>query len=216
VSVREPEIPLVDQYYFIAHDDRAGGRRLHPRVVGIGLAAATLGELVMRDRLRIEGGDVYVAFREPLDDPLMDFAMQRLMVQREHHDVRTWLAYFSEAAMDKVIERLQEAGRIYPVRHRRLTGAHIAYQPTDLNLSAWQAVRLERMLNGQERMASNDAFLAGLVAATGLTWHVLWDPNTSAAGLAYLPQVISRLHPSLHELVSFAEAAVGQAVLAPR
>jgi UPF0755 protein len=44
---------LADQFYLIAHEDRTGRSRLHPRATGIGLAASLLGELVLDNRLRI-------------------------------------------------------------------------------------------------------------------------------------------------------------------
>jgi hypothetical protein len=34
---------LADQFYLIAHEDRTGRSRLHPRATGIGLAASLLG-----------------------------------------------------------------------------------------------------------------------------------------------------------------------------
>ena len=48
---------LADQYFLIAHEDRTGRSRLHPRATGLGLAAALLGELMLEGRLRIVEGD---------------------------------------------------------------------------------------------------------------------------------------------------------------
>ena len=49
---------LADQFYLIAHEDRTGRSRLHPRATGIGLAAALLGELILDNKLRIFAGDL--------------------------------------------------------------------------------------------------------------------------------------------------------------
>jgi hypothetical protein len=217
VSAVEAGLRVADQFWFIAHDDRAGQSRVHPRVIELGLAAAVLGELVIRDRLRIDGGNVYVSVRESLNEPVGDFVVAQLMAYRQHHDADTWLAYFAQTVSDKVIERLLDAGRVYPVRHRGLGGRRTSYAPVDANHAAWQAVRLEQMLNGRVRMTEPDAFLAGLILATGLTRHVLWDPTTSAAGSVYLPEVVESLFPSsLYALTKHLDVAVGQTVLVPR
>ena len=41
---------LADQFFLIAHEDRTGRSRLHPRATGLGLAAALLGELMLTGR----------------------------------------------------------------------------------------------------------------------------------------------------------------------
>ena len=46
---------LADQFYLIAHEDRTGRSRLHPRATGLGLAAGLVGELLLLDRVRVNG-----------------------------------------------------------------------------------------------------------------------------------------------------------------
>jgi hypothetical protein len=208
-------LAVADQFYFIAHDDRAGQRRLHARVTALGLAAALLGELVMLDRVRVHDGAVLVVRREPPADALAHQILTELVSQPHYTDVRIWLAYVAEFAIDGVARRLERARALMPVRQRRLARTRTVWVPTDINQAAWQAIRLERMLNSRAWLPPADGFLAGLIAATGLTRHVLWDTDRSAIGLAHLPQVVRGLPPSLLELVSYTEAAVGQFVLAP-
>jgi hypothetical protein len=106
---------------------------------------------------------------------------------------------------------------VTPVMQRKLLGGYrTTHRPTDANLAAWQAIRLERLLNTHAPMSQADGFLAGLVVATGLTWHVLWDSTSAVHGSTYLPRVVAGLHPALRQLVGHTEAAVGQTVLAPR
>jgi hypothetical protein len=60
-------------------------------------------------------------------------------------------------------------------------------------------------------MTAQDAVLCGVVDATDLTRHVLWDGD--ARSFQYLAWVISSLPPALRELVAQTHAAVGNAVL---
>jgi hypothetical protein len=207
---------LADQFYFIAHDDRAGKRRLARRALGLGLAAALLGELVITGHVDVHDANVYIISREPPRDALSHRVMSLLQSQPHHRDVRVWLAYLAEIAPEEVAERLALIGAVRQVSHRRLIRSRQSYVPTDQNHAAWQSIRLERLLCSYDVLHMPDAFLAALVSATGLTWHVLWDPTTSAPGLRNLPHVIHHLPQPLRELASFTEVMVGQAVLAPR
>jgi hypothetical protein len=56
----DPRLPVADAYYFIAHEYMVGKRRQNPHVLGIGLGAALLGELVLARNLDVDGGNVYV------------------------------------------------------------------------------------------------------------------------------------------------------------
>jgi hypothetical protein len=209
-------LPVADQLFFIAHDDRDGRSRLHQRAAALGLAGALLGELVLLGRLAVYDGAVCVVRREPPPDALDHSILSLLISQPQHRDLRTWLAFLAETAIEEVARRLVIAGLIREQRQRRLLGARRSYLPADRNLAAWQPIRLERLLNGRYRMNHADALLAGLVAATGLTRQVLWDASRSAAGFSYLPQVLAGLPEPLHALVGFTEMAVGQTVLAYR
>ena len=59
---------LADQFYLIAHEDRTGRSRLHPRATGLGLAAGLVGELLLLDRVRVNGGEVTVMSPDPPGD----------------------------------------------------------------------------------------------------------------------------------------------------
>jgi hypothetical protein len=61
-----------------------------------------------------------------------------------------------------------------------------------------------------------DRALAGLVVATGLTRHVLWDFAAHRQGLAYLSEVVDSLPDDLRELVDHTEGLVGSVLVAGR
>src|SRR3954471_23372371 len=97
---------LADQFFLIAHEDRTGRSRLHPRATGLGLAAALLGELMLEHRLRIFDGDLYIENQQPPRDSLSHDILELLVAQPQHRDVRTWLAFLSQDAAVKVGERM--------------------------------------------------------------------------------------------------------------
>jgi hypothetical protein len=212
----DPRLPVADAYYFIAHDYMVGRRRLHPNVMGIGLGAALLGELVLASNLDVDNGNVYVIRREPPTDALLHAVLAEMLAQPQHRNLPTWVSFLSVTALVKVTDRLRMHRMLKQVEQRRIIGRRRVLVPSDVNEAAWQSVRLERLLNTNTRMGQADCFLAGLVSATGLMPHVLWDPDTNHVGYDVLPYAVAALHPALLAIVKHAEAAVGQSVLAPR
>ena len=212
---REPVLMVADRYYLIAHDQWAGRVRLHRRAVGLALAAGLLGELVLADCIAVRDGEVRVV-RHPVPVDALAHTVLTQVAESDHTDVRVWLAYLAEDAADRVAARLARVGVLDATRRRRLTGVRTVYTPVDANVTAFQTVRLERLLNARAWLGEPDGFLTGLVDASGLVPHVLWDHKASTIGLAHVPHVIEMLSLSLHELVVYTKAAVGQLVLAPR
>jgi hypothetical protein len=210
---------LADQFYLIAHEDRTGRSRLHPRATGLGLAAALVGELMLLDRVRVYGGELCVVSREPPGDALAHNVLDLLIVQRQHRELRTWLAYLAQDAATRVGERLLRAGLVEPVVRRGLWGTQTHYMPTNpeqRNAVAWAPVRLANILVQARGMSITDQLLVGLVYATGLTRYVLWDHPTHRSGLSYLFAVVDSLPGELKELVEHTEASVGSVLAAGR
>ncbi|GIJ47564.1 hypothetical protein Val02_44500 [Virgisporangium aliadipatigenens] len=363
-----------DELFHVAHDDRSGRARLHPRVAGLGLAAALLGELVLDGRVEVHGDGLEIVRRDPPVDPLAHATLAQLLAQPHHHDVRVWLAFLGATAIESVAQRLVVAGQLRRVVHGRWR-RRVYYLPENAERAAGVEVRLARLLtappprphpgrlalttpgaasdvdglppapgagsrspglgatarpaspdaaqrpgdaptprpgrriasaddrpgagigqdvrpqprrsppdedpagtrlvqaaarsdggrpgsrittrvmppeDGPSRtwlaphaaqapvhgqgppaprpvrhsdgpyaaepppLAEADAFLAGLVAVTGLARHVLWQPDTHDLGMARIAASVAALRPSLFHLLAFTEAAVGDAVLAPR
>lgn len=210
---------LADQFYLIAHEDRTGRSRLHPRATGLGLAAGLIGELMLLGRVRAAEGEMHVVNREPPGDVLAHSVLDVLLAQPQHRDLRTWLAFFAQDAAAKVGERLLRTGIVEPVTRRRLLGTQVLYMPVNSeqrNAAAWASARLANILVQGYAMENADRALAGLVHATGLTRHVLWDFAVHRPGLTYLYNVVDSLPSSLRELIEHLEASVGSALAAGR
>jgi Golgi phosphoprotein 3 (GPP34) len=210
---------LADQFFLIAHEDRTGRSRLHPRATGLGLAAALIGELMLEGRVRVFDGDLHIVSRQPPRDALSHDILDLLIAQPQHRDVRTWLAFLSQDAAIRVGERLMRVGAVEPVTRRRMLSTQTLYMPNNeqqRNAAAWAPMRLANILVRGLDMSVSDRVLAGLVAATGLTRHVLWDFESHRHAVLLLPNAIASLPSDLRELIEYTEASVGSVLTVGR
>lgn len=210
---------LADQFFLIAHEDRTGRSRLHPRATGLGLAAALIGELMLEGRVRIFDGDLHIVSRQPPRDALAHDILDLLIAQPQHREVRTWLAFLSQDAAVRVGERLMRLGAVQPVTRRKMLSTQTLYMPNteqQRNAAAWAPMRLANILVRGLDMSVSDRVLAGLVAATGLTRHVLWDFEAHRHALLLLPNAIASLPSDLRELIEYTEASVGSVLTVGR
>lgn len=210
---------LADEFFLIAHEDRSGRSRLHPRATGLGLAASLVGELMLMGRVTVFDGEVRVVNRETPGDVLAHNILDLLVAQPQHHDLNTWLAYLAQDAAVKVGERLLRAGAVEPVVRRRFMGSQTHYMPMNANqrnAAAWARVRLANLLVRHDGMDIVDRTLAGLVLATGLTRYVLWDLTVHRPGLSHLYAVVESLPDQLRDLIEYTQVSVGSVLAAGR
>ncbi len=205
---------LADDFFLIAHDDRDGRSRLSPKSVELGLAGALIGELVLEQRVFVEGPRLRLISRHPPSDALAHTTLATMLAEPQHREVRTWLAYLGQTAVDAIGQRLVRAGIVQQQQVRKLLRSSVRYVANDINLPAGRVVRLRRLLTSAEPMRVADTTLGGLAEATGLTGHILWD--TDAASVRRLHTMIAALPPPLRDLIVQVEAAVGDAVLSQR
>ncbi|UAC02442.1 GPP34 family phosphoprotein [Dactylosporangium vinaceum] len=205
---------LADDFFLIAHDDRDGRSRLSPRAVDLGLAGAMLGELVLEQRITIEGARLRVLSGEPPADPLAHTNLATMIAEVQHREVRTWLQFLGQTAVEQVGARLARVGLVEQTQVRRLLRSTTRWLPVDVNLPTGRVVRLRRLITGFEPMRVADATLAGIAEATGLSGHVLWDGEPGAG--RRIQHTVGALPPPLRDLVLQVEAAVGDAVLSQR
>jgi hypothetical protein len=219
VHVAKTKMRLADQFFLIAHEDRTGRTRIHPRAIGLGLAAGLIGELMLLGRVSVHSGQVWVISREAPGDVLAHNVLDLLVAQQQHRELHTWLAFLAQDAGAKVGERLLRAGAVDVVVRRKWMRSETQYMPTNAeqrNSAVWAAVRLANLLVQHSEMDLADAALAGLVYATGLTRHVLWDFPLHRPGVPYLYAIVDSLPPDLRELVEHAQASVGSVLAAGR
>jgi hypothetical protein len=84
------------------------------------------------------------------------------------------------------------------------------------NAAAWAPARLANLLVRGVPMSVSDRMLAGLVAATGLTRHVLYDYDMHREAFHSLTDAIVSLPGDLRELIEYTESTVGSALTVGR
>lgn len=205
---------LADELFLIMHDDGSGRPRIHPRLAGLGLAAALLSELVLFGSVAVSSGQVAVLDRRPPADGLAHTVLDQLVGEPQHRTVRIWLDFLGQTAVDAVAQRMMRSGWIVRAESRRLWRTAVAYRATDINAAAWPEARLRGLVIQRSPMTVTDVMLLALIAAIGLTREFLADTDPRAP--RYVTQVIASLPAPLYELAAQTVAAVGAAVLSPR
>jgi hypothetical protein len=208
-------LPVADEFWLAAHHDVSGKPRQHPRSVGLGLAGALLGELVLAGRVTVDrAGLVRVVGGSPPGDAVAHVVLDELLADPAERVLREWLAYLGQTAGDRVAARLERQGQVRRVEVRRLLRVESRWVPVDSTVAATPGSLLRYQLFQERPLAPADALLAGLVDATGLTPGVLWGvPHRT---LQYRDWCVSRLTPPLRAVISETAAAVGGSVLAHR
>jgi hypothetical protein len=206
---------LADDLFWITHGDMSDQAQLHPRAMGLGLAAALLGELVLTGHLDIAEGTLMVLNPLSPADALTQSTLDQLMAEPRVRDVRSWLAFLGQDAEETVGGRLLRVGLVERSASRWRPSA-VRWTPRDRIAAARPSGRLYMALTRNEALSISDGVLAGLVAALGLIRTVLFDAGTNGASVQRLVAWVGALPLSLHELVAQTEAAVGALVLTHR
>lgn len=211
--------PLVaDDFWRISHEDRAGARRADARVVGLGLAAALLSELVLAGQVYLTPGsmllteDVKAALNSPaaigprerfgaasiLPDRIADELLTVILGEHEPLPVEVWLEYLASRAAEKVARRLHDAGHVEMVASRRRLRREVVYRPVDDIAAAWPAARLLIPLRQSAAPSEIDVVLNGLCRSTGLyRWLFAGQPAGPVARLLALPDGLPAPFPLL-------------------
>jgi hypothetical protein len=229
-------------FWCIAHDDRAHKPRLPEAIIGLGLAAGLLVDLLLSGHVHIgvpphpesaavaevevADAEVEVQYVSPPSDPLSRDVFEVLWQHEEDRHLTTWVQYLGKTAYRDVAARLVEENIIKVVHRSRLfglLGTVSTYGSKDArssNLVAWPGIRLANMLRAQPNPADleylRDLMCAGLCEATGLVGHVLWDGPLDAEAKQAFPLHLERLPSVAALLLSCVESAVAEAVLVGR
>ncbi|XVV09347.1 GOLPH3/VPS74 family protein [Actinoplanes sp. CA-131856] len=211
-----PQLPLADDLFLTAHDSVKGKCLLSPATLGLGMAAALIGELVLWRRLDLVDGKIQIIDDRPTGDPAATAVLDQLLREGHHRAIRDWISFLATGiAVDLVERRLSRAGLVQRQEKRGLFGSKVSFVPSDSMIAGWPATRIRTFIGRGEMLDVPDLVLAGLILATGLDQHVFVTLDTRGRTQLF-DQLKRRLPAMLHELVSQTEAAVGDAVMARR
>jgi Golgi phosphoprotein 3 (GPP34) len=200
---------LADDLYLIAHHERTGRPLLAPRAVGLGLAGALLGELVLSDAVSLTAGQVTATSHVPAETLTAAVAAQ-VAAEPWPRPAGDWLAFLARTAPAGVAGRLEQAGYLTAARSWR--GQR--WIPTDPDCAFAPVARIKAALDPRQPADAQAVALAGLAAACGLSARLaLYLPS---AACHRLPSAAGWLEPGLREVITQTQAAVDAAVLAHR
>jgi hypothetical protein len=215
-------LSLAGDLFLITLGDRTGELLLNAQAVGVGLAGAMVGELVLLGNVAVRAGTLVTVPGSRLpEEPVCRKTLGRLMLESNTVDVHSWLQFFAQDSIEEVSGQLAATGWIERQEQaRRLRRANaVTYRPADEKLSAsWRTPRLAQVLHGGAFETWHDVLLAGLVHACGLGGHVLWvtGAHPGQENIQHALKIIADREPGLYELVCHVDALVGDAVLTPR
>ncbi|MGW5557616.1 GOLPH3/VPS74 family protein [Micromonospora sp. NPDC003944] len=207
---------IADDFFRLTHDDTSGRPLLAEHTIALGLAAALLGELLVEQKIWVEGGHLTVTPRPtPPQDATAHMVFQSIAREPEVHDLSTWLAFVSVHAYDQVAERLMQSGELKREATRRfLRRDGIQYVPTSSTRAAAPWVMLAHYIRHSMPMDFEALVLASLSDATGLTGVVLRTANKDE--LAYLRRQLPQLWRPMRAVVDQVRLSIGAAVLSYR
>lgn len=181
----ESWLGLAEDLFWVMHRDRDGKLLVHPRVAGLGLAAALLVGMLRTDAIEVRDGRVIVGERHELvvaggewtyGGIALRFVTQVLREPRPH-PVRTWVEFVAGSAYEQVARWLVRVGKLHVIR-RRFRDPR--YEPVSMNDAAWARARLSTMVVRRDAPGPFDTALCGLLFATDLHLSVLSDGDTAA------------------------------------
>ena len=208
---------LAADFFLIAHDEFSGKLRISPDLLGCGLVGAQLAELIMANRLSVEGGRVLVTEVRGDCDEVGAYIAESISRQTTTHSVRVWIDTFREVLYELVARRLVDEG----VVRREQGGRQLMrrrpdrFPATDLLAAARPRLRLEHMLRTPQEFDLPGAIIAVLVGAVGA--ETVLDPEIDRnATRELLTRLEENLPEDVRSLVEGVRAAVAAVSLTIR
>jgi hypothetical protein len=159
-------LPLRDELYLLAHDDNTGAPRLHVGSLTIGLAGATLVELLLAGRVTLWDGRIKNEYVDRQGDHIAEAAMAQLRGGPTLPYVAPWLrAHASAELYERVRANLHAVGILRRTARRLRPDL---YPPVHPVWTVWARGRIRSVLYGYEQPDAQCAALCGLVDVLGI------------------------------------------------
>lgn len=204
---------LADDLYLLAHNEVTGRSHLQPRALGLGLAGALLGELLLSGNLYLKPDQVVIGDDQPPRDGLACHVLGLVAGEPGQLPPRDWLLFLARTASEDVARRLARDGYLTRDTSRRPRRGE-RWIPVNASCAFAPLVRVKSVLDPAWRPADQNVALGGLASACGLGRHLAaYLPPTAGQRLQ---QAVGRLPPGLRDLIAVTQVAVDSALLAHR
>jgi hypothetical protein len=120
--------PLAEELLLVCLDEYTGEPLLQADLLGYGLVAATLIELILQQRLALNEGQVVVRDARPHNDT-GDPIVENIMRQPKRHLPRTWIEALSGEIVPLIGHRLAQANLVTHQESKKLFGKVVTRFP---------------------------------------------------------------------------------------
>ena len=206
------ELALADELFHMAHDEYSGKVRISGDMLGCGLAAAVLGELLLAGTLTVTDGKLAGWTAGQTGDPVNDQVVVQLQRVGAGHALHHWIAHLRADIVELVAYRMTSRGLIRRETSRTFTGrTQTRYPAADAMAATRPAVRLGFLLGRPTDFDPHSTLLAALATGVGLD---IVAPSLSAAQVRdRLTQLQRALPPGHRDLAKSLDTAVAAVAL---
>ncbi len=166
-------LSLRDELFLLAHDD--GGKLLIPEAhISIGLAGATLVDLLLSNRVAVVDGRLDVVDRSLTGDDEIDATVQAIAANTAACGPRAWVNWISPGGYERNLDALVTAGVVRRATVRRLGLVAVARcKPCKAEDLVRVRSRVRFAIHGRELPDEATAALCGLVRVLRLESSLL-------------------------------------------
>ena len=172
------QLTLADEIVVLMLRDDTGEIRTEcTKIANIAIAGGVLMELSLRGRIDTDLRSLFIVDRSPVDDDLLNPALQEIAAETERRSSAWWIERFGRRSVDllnKVLERLTRAG-ILRMENRRYfwVFSRRAYPQNTGREEREAKARLVSMIYGNDVPAPRDTLLLGLAESSGVLSSML-------------------------------------------
>ena len=163
---------LVVDFFLIAHDPFDDGKLvISTELLGCGLVAAELADLILARRLGVEDDILVVTERGGQLDDVDDYVIEAVGGQDSVHPVRTWIEPLQDGLYALVAGKLVESGIVRRQQSTRRIGRGRSpdrYPANDLLAACRPQQQLEEALRAPRDLTLPQGMLAALVGVLGI------------------------------------------------
>lgn len=185
-------------FFLVAHDEFTGKLLVNKNLLGCGLAASQLAELVATEQLTLDSGLVVTIDDGPRAGTGA-FVMDTIAEQTTNHGVRAWIQNLAEVLCELVARQLMDNGVI------RMERAGVRrserYPADDLLRAAGPRVSLESVIADPRRMELATAWMVALVCTLQIEQRVLGPTADRGAARELAEVVVPKLPAHLQAIL---------------
>ncbi len=206
------DLGLTDELFHMAHDEYSGKVRISGDMLGCGLAAAALGELLLAGTLAVTDGKLAGWTAQQTGNPVNDQVVAQLQRVGAGHALHHWIAHLRPDITDLVAYRMVGRGLVRRETSRSFTGrTQVRYPAADPMAATRPAVRIGFMLGRPTDFDAQSALLAALATGVGLA---IVAPALSASQVRdRLTQLHRALPPDHRDLAKSLDTAIAAVAL---